>query len=308
MRASPPDVSPAAVFLKRSGYGFWWTALTALALLCSLVLVHLDSQYGPLLPGERTISDNVERGVFFERGLFYPRGERAYVDVFSEYPALATLAFAIPFVFDSELDIDKYGVMWSYFMGLVFLLMLWVLQESRRGLGLDLWPIIVMASPGILYFSLNRFDLLPAMVCCTSLLAFSRKSYLAAYVLLGIGVHVKWYPAVIAPVYVAYHLNAEGLIGSRFRGFFRSQTWFYTGAFLSTVFALVGASIFAFGWEGFLVPYAFHGGRESQFLNAYWVVHHGMESLGFWQSSRSAIDLLFILAQLSILPILFFGE
>ena len=80
---------------------------------------------------------------------------------------------------------------------------------TRVRLGLSAAPALLLLGPSTLYFSLMRFDILCALVLCLSLAAFARGRYLLAHVLLGVATLVKWYPAVVFPVYLAFHLSQE---------------------------------------------------------------------------------------------------
>jgi hypothetical protein len=61
------------------------------------------------------------------------------------------------------------------------------------------------------------------------------------------------------------------------------------------------ASVAAFGWQGFLVPYLFHGGRPAEAFTLYWVAEWIMTALG-WRPSIlwMLTDRLFLVAQFSI--------
>jgi len=164
-----------------------------------------------------------------------------------------------------------------------------------------------MLSPSLLYFGLMRFDIVPALICALSLHLFGRRRYAAAHLLLAVGVHVKWYPALLFPVYLAYHLQQEGLIEARLRGLLASRSLRYAAIFAGTTLAIAGLTILAYGWEGFLAPYRFHAGRGSQYFNPYWLALKGLDALGWTGSTtRSITDLLFLAGQFSILGVLLF--
>jgi hypothetical protein len=278
-----------------------------LALLAYLAMLNIHESRGRFLPGERTLSDPRDIRVYFKRAGFYPRNLTPYVDVFSEYPMLATLSFATPHVLKSGLLRSGYRQIWNHLMALPFLGALLLLYRFRAEEGLGQWPLIVMASPSVLYFSLMRFDIMAAVVCCLSLYMFGKRRYAWAYVLLAIGVHVKWYPAVICPVYLAYHAQQDGLFASRLRGFWKSNSVRYVLAFLVAVLGLVLVGVLAYGWDGFMVPYRFHSSRGSQYFNPYWLAEMGLTELGLQKSTLAKVlDLVFLSAQLAIVPILLF--
>jgi hypothetical protein len=220
---------------------------------------------------------------------------------------LATLSFAAPHVLKSRPGVKGYRRIWNHLMVLPFLGALFLLYRFRRERGLSQWPLAVMASPSVLYFSLMRFDILAAVICCLSLYLFGRRRYAWAYVLLAIGVHVKWYPAVLFPVYLAFHVQQDGLFANRFRGLWRSSSMRYALVFGVVVLGLVGVGVVAYGWDGFMVPYRFHSDRGGQYFNPYWLAEWGMKELGLQKTGLvKLVDYSFLLAQLSIMPILLF--
>ena len=278
-----------------------------LALLGYLAMLDVHETQGRFLPGKRTISDHYDIDQYFKRGSFYPRNLTPYVDVFSEYPMLATLSFAAPHLLESRLRPKGYRRIWNHLMVLPFLGTLFLLYRFRAERGLSQWPLAVMASPSVLFFSLMRFDIMVTAICCASLYLFGRRRYAWAYVLLAIGVHVKWYPAVIFPVYLAFHVQQDGLFANRFRGLWRSNSMRYALAFGAVVLGLVGVGVLAYGWDGFMVPYRFHSARGSQYFNPYWLAELGLIQLGLQKTTLAKlVDFAFLLVQLSILPILLF--
>jgi hypothetical protein len=303
-RASNAAESHAAAAHARSRHR---TPLLAIALLATLgygALLTMEYGAGRMFPG-RTLSDDFDRSTYFERGRFQPLRLTPYVDVFSEYPVLATLGFAAPFLLDARLDRETYCLVWSWLMTVPFGLTLILIHRARSGLGLSAWPIAIMLSPSILYFGLMRFDIVPAAMCCLSLYVFRRRHYALAHVLLALGVHVKWYPAVIFPVYLAYHFHQERGSLTGLSPILRSAPLRYAGIFACTVLALVAGSIAAFGWDGFLVPYRFHADRGAQYFNPYWLATMALEQVGpAARSLRAFVDAAFVAAQCSIVGVL----
>lgn len=256
--------------------------------------LQLEYTRGPLLPGRRTISDR------FDTGLYHGTGPAN-----TGYPIFSTLSFALPFLVHPELDKKTYALLWAYLMALPLTLALVLISSARARFGISGWPVLLMLSPTILYFSLMRFDILASVVCLLSLWTFQRRHYRTAYFLLAIGVHVKWYPAVLLPVYLAYHMEQEGLFADRLRGFLGSRSLQYFAVFLVTVLGVVGLSILAFGWDGFLVPYQYHMARGGGYFNPYWLALKALTAVG-WEESpiRTVLEIGFLLAEFSILGVL----
>jgi hypothetical protein len=278
---------------------------TAILISCAVLLAYLGAlqfegpQGGVTL--HRWLSDDDDRGVYFDRSQFYPKGLTPFRDVFSEYPTLGTLAFIAPHVLPggSNLTRDAYMFRWSSLMAVVYALSIAFLAAFRQRYGLSAAPALLLLGPSTLYFGLMRFDILCACVVCLSLMAFARGRYLLAYVLLGVATLVKWYPAVVVPVYLAFHFSRDPTP-------FRTHTMRYAIAYGATVLAIVGLTIAYVTWDGFLVPYRFHGSRGAQYFNPYWVVAQYQAKIGLDGAGMAWVNGVFLALQLSIVPLLLF--
>lgn len=296
-------VGPARLKLRSRGRLWLAVPLAALAAWLCLVVVAYPESSGR--PGERWLSDAFDIGVYWKRAQFVASGKVPYRETFSEYPVIATLSFALPLVADPDLGRRAYRLAWNLLMALPFTAALLLIQRARRAAEVQAWPIVLMASPTLIYFSVNRFDILPALTCLASLALFHDRRFVAAHVLIGLGVNIKWYPAVLFPVYLAYHLEAEGLFRSRLRGIWRSQSLRYGLVFVGTVAFVALICIAAFGWEGYARTYRFHGRRGAQYFNLYWLAVRGLEQMG-WKSAfvMPKLSVLFLAGQVSIVWVL----
>lgn len=252
--------------------------------------------------GHLWISDDGDRNVYFERAQFYPKQLTPFRDVFSEYPTLGTFAFVTPYLLpgsSNNLTREAYTFRWSCVMAAVYGLTIALVTGFRHRYGLSAAPALLLLGPSALYFGLMRYDILCACVVCLSLMAFARGRYLLAYVLLGVGTLVKWYPAVVVPVYLAFHFSRDPTR-------FRTHTIRYAIAYGATVLAIVGFTIAYVTWDGFLVPYRFHGARGAQYFNPYWLVVSYRRTLGLTATDMAWVDRAFLALQLSIVPLMLF--
>lgn len=253
--------------------------------------------------GHLWLSDDGDRSVYFERAQFYPKRLTPFRDVFSEYPTLGTFAFATPYLLpgsSNNMTREAYVFRWSCVMAAVYGLTIALVAVFRRRYGLSAAPALLLLGPSALYFGLMRFDILCAWVVCLSLMAFARERYLLAYVLLGVGTLVKWYPAVLVPVYLAFHFSRDWTR-------FRTHTIRYAFAYGVTVLAIVGFTIAYVTWDGFLVPYRFHGARGGQYFNPYWLVTTSYHrTLGLNAATMPWVNGAFLALQLSIVPLMLF--
>src|SRR5204863_7835026 len=68
-------------------------------------------------------------------------------------------------------------------------------------------PIGFLVLPGALYFTLNRFDIVPALLVALSLLCLGRRRIAASAVVLAAATVLKLYPAFLCPLFVRYLSN-----------------------------------------------------------------------------------------------------
>ena len=267
--------------------------VTAAVVVCYLLLTAVELTHGPLTPG-RWIADDYDATIYFERAQFLPLRAMPYRDVFSEYPPLATLAFTVPMLLvpAARTDVNIYRLIWATLMGVCLVVLISVVARYRAARGLGRWPALILLTPSPLYFSLMRFDVLCALVTCLSLASFARRQYGQAYLLLSVATFLKWYPAVLFPVFVAYHLWGEH----------RPRHIGWASVYLTATAAIVVTSIAAFTWDGMLVPYRFHAARGSQYFNLYWILE--TRSFSWAPATWRSIRLLFFALQFSIVPIL----
>jgi hypothetical protein len=200
---------------------------------------------------------------------------------FLEYPHTALLLFLLPYLppkTAQALDVppavadaryndlieytpqtDRERLLWRQFrwaarvyaacMTVCLLLLIIVLRRSY-GPGLPgpgfLWLLLL---PGSLYFTVNRFDILPALLVALSLACLGRRRLLLSAVCLGLATLVKVYPVVMAPLIVR-HLAVRAR---------PALTW--TTAYALTVAAVLLPTLALIGWEATLAPYRFQLAR-----------------------------------------------
>jgi hypothetical protein len=145
------------------------------ALALYLIVLTIQHQAGKLLPG-RVLFDPFDIGVYYKRAQFYPQSKTPYTEVFSEYPALATLSFAAPLLLDKNMPLANYRLAWNFFMTCFFIGTVLLVYNSRVLLGLDTTPLLLFASPTVLYFSLMRFDILCAFFVSLSLYLYLKEN------------------------------------------------------------------------------------------------------------------------------------
>jgi len=113
---------------------------------------------------------------------------------FQEYPPLAVLYYSWPRLLTDDLAVYvrifvAQSVVWY---GLLFGLTAAILERS----GLSKKRLLLLCLPAALYFSLWRFDVLPAVLMSASLLALLYKRSSAAFAFLAAAILAKLYPAL----------------------------------------------------------------------------------------------------------------
>jgi hypothetical protein len=270
-----------------------YLVVTAAVVVCYLLLIAGELTHRPRTR-IRWIADDYDVSIYFERAQFLPLRAKPYRDVFSEYPPIATLAFTAPMLLvpAARTNVTIYRLMWSTLMGVCLVVLIAVIARYRVERGLGPWPALILLAPSALYFSLMRFDVLCALVTCLSLASFARRRYGQAYLLLSLGTFLKWYPALLFPVFVAYQLRADH----------RTRDLRWALVYVTATAAIVAISIAAFTWDGMLVPYRFHLARGSEYFNPYWIIEH--RGYSWTPATLRGIRLLFLALQISIVPVL----
>lgn len=186
-----------------------------------------------------------------QRGEWFPQHSLPYVNVPSEYPQIPTYLFGLLYLFIPTSEVLKVYFLYSSIFSLLMLVtlfftirMLYAMLPRRK------WLAYLMFLPGTLYFTYNRFDILPAFLALWSLLLLRRQKFVATGVLLGIGTLTKWYPALLLPVYLSYDATI-----------YKRLNWKMILAYTVTCVLIALPTILTGGLSAFLEPYLFHAGR-----------------------------------------------
>jgi hypothetical protein len=243
--------------------------------------------------GIRFLADDFDRSAYFVRGMWYVFGLRQMSQLDAEYPPLTIYFFALPFVIadiagkDLVSSLDKplpevlvnslqsqgrrlYTNLFTVLMVPLYVALLYVtLLKRERGkeefkLSDGEGYVILFFLPAFLYFSLNRFDVLPSLMVSLAVLALlSDKSSLISGALLGAGMMTKWYPALLAPAFFKYYFGKSPATAVRFAISF------------ACVVMVSLLPLLVFGeWKAFLNPYSFQLGRGGDVLSFFGLLAH----------------------------------
>jgi hypothetical protein len=196
-----------------------------------------------------------------------------------EYPTAALLLFRLGWVGQSNLDSyppavldgdyvqlvehkprnDQERVWWGQFRraGQTYMLLMMacglcltaVLRAGYEpGGGLSSSGLLLLL-PAALYFTLNRFDILPALLTALSLACLGRRWTAASAAFLAAATVLKLFPLLLAPLIVRYLLP----------DWRRAAAWI--GCYVAVGVASLLPPLLLYGWPGLLEPLRFQLGR-----------------------------------------------
>ena len=203
-----------------------------------------------------------------ERGLDappQPLAEKYYL----EYPSATLVLFRLGFPTPCDMpaavaDAHQFGVarflprneaearIWSKFqfaaivhVVLMTLALLGLMVVLRRGYepfqaGMPVPPIWLAVLPAAVFFSLNRFDIVPALATALAFACLGRKRDAWSGAFLAVGVLLKVYPVLFVPI-VLRHLGPA-----------RGAKWL--AGFTATILLGIGLSTALLGWEPTVRP------------------------------------------------------
>lgn len=206
----------------------WIAAVLGLALA---VRAWTPSRVDPKAPARAVTQptrDDYEYTIFMKRGA-WAVGLRPYLDVFSEYPPLATWAFGLPFfvmkppaenpraalaAVDSAAphsDLARsYADLWALFMAVAWFGVAACTAMIAKNLQISTGRTFLLLGPACLFCALQRFDPLPALAVSGALCAFVSSRPSAGFAMLGVGVMLKIYPIVLFFLALGYVWRRHG--------------------------------------------------------------------------------------------------
>lgn len=221
------------------------------------------------------LNDYGDKMVYAVRGSWYPYSEAPYTGVPSEYPQIATYFFALPYVilgFPGPIDTRLIGEVETFvksefptnpnmpsaphlrnklFMRYAFvfsllmvpflffsILIVYELRPDRKYLA------FLMLLPGGLFFTHNRFDIIPAFLGLLAIYLISKNRFRLSAFVIALGFLTKWYLALLLPVFLSYYYTRR-----------RKVNWQLILVFVITCIALILPTILSGGLKGLLAPY-----------------------------------------------------
>ena len=262
-----------------------------LLILLVVVTIGLTHNLGAQI---RLFNDYFDRGVYYIRASWYSEGKVPYRDTVCEYPQIALYFLTIPFFLspDKTVSQGQYVVLITAIMLLclygTFLLLYGMLEGKNKLVALLLFL------PASLYFTINRFDILPAFITLLSLWYLKEKRMGLASVFLAVAVFTKWYAAVLFPVYLNYAFWEQQ----------KKIPWRMIIYFGLTSILILLPTLMTGGVEAVIAPYRFHavrGGETFGILPMIKLVSGGMISPDLGSAGYTALFLLQFAAILLIM-------
>ncbi len=203
-----------------------------------------DGMFGPSLGFTDTVV------YFAESDWVLSSGHLPFRDTFSEYPLAANLLFGLVRRLSVTFTIlayplSNFSMIWMGFAGLVY--GYGVARVAREGpLQLAAW-----LSAGVVYFTLYRYDIFPALAFMLALWALREEAWVRAAIWLGVCIALKGYAVVALPALAVFMTPRLGLR--------RALT--LCAAALAPTLAGVGVVWLYADPQASLMPYLFQAGR-----------------------------------------------
>ena len=146
--------------------------------------------------------------LYFDYASKVLQGNLPYRDFALEYPPLALIFFILPRLFSSNWQV--FAVLFQIEVIIFDLAGLFLIYRISRLSGKAPWKMLAVYTLGILAIGPiigQQYDIFPAIVTLLAVYFFWRGKAAAAWSLLALGTMIKIYPAVIAPVFLAYYLR-----------------------------------------------------------------------------------------------------
>lgn len=214
------------------------------------------------------------------------RGQVPYLDFNFEYPPGAILVFLLPGLITE--GIKAYSLAFTVEMLIFDLAGLLLAAFLGRRWRYPVWVVLLIYTLALISVGtilVQRFDLVPAVVTLASLFCFYRGNYKAAWSCLAVGVLIKLYPLVLAPLFLIWQIKLQG-----WRNAVVSLTAFVL------VIALVAVPFLCIDPGGFKESFQLQGDRALQIESSYASILMLASELGLGNASVYLGDMSFDLA------------
>ncbi len=240
----------------------------------------------------RLINDYHDRDIYSQRGSWLPEKKVPYLEVFSEYPQLATYFFGLPHIAKDvfskfSLSIDYYTI-FSLLMIFVLFFTINILMKLLK----NEYLAFLLLLPATFYFTYNRYDILPSFFSVLSYYFLTKERFNISSCFLAIGVLLKWYLIIIFPIFLSYYYAVYKRVN-------------YKMIFVFCITGVLGVvpTLVTGGIEGFLVPYKFHMARGYNKESTFYLIKALLNGVIKINIAKSPIYIVLFLTQFLAIPL-----
>ena len=147
-------------------------------------------------------------GIYFDYASKVLQGSLPYRDFTMEYPPFALFFFILPRLIASTYT--SYAVAYQVLVLIFDIIGLCVVYSVARRLGKAPWKMLTIYTLAILAIGpiiAQQYDIFPAVLTLLALYYFWLGKHKTSWALLALGTLTKFYPAVIAPIFLIYYLR-----------------------------------------------------------------------------------------------------
>jgi hypothetical protein len=199
------------------------------------------------------ILDSNEYASYYDRGgWIYSSGAPV-----SEYPQIPTYLFGLNRLISDSFSPDMhFGIFYTLFsleMITVLFFVIKILIEMLPQTDKSFYLLLFL--PPTLYYVLNRFDILPALLCLIALHKAHEKKWIFASALLAVATFTKWYPILLFPGFFVYASIQENKLN-----------WKMVMAFIVASLVILLPTFLQGGLAAVMIPYRFHLARGMEYV------------------------------------------
>lgn len=237
-----------------------------IALLVLLIILFVSQPFSifgdqPTTGDVSLIRDDFELDVYYQRIGYFSDKEIPFQSDRVEYPVLGLFYLTVPALFtNTQADFDVALIV----QNIIFLIILIILTHKMiKILGRDKRQLWLFILPSLLFFTINRFDIFPAVLVQLALLLMLKKKFSWSFLLLSFSFLAKGYAMVLFPVFFVYYLvqknqNIKNLL------FNKSLLLFIVPPIVAIIALMLWVGI-----ENALFPYMFQSTRNFAYGSIY---------------------------------------
>ncbi len=154
-----------------------------------------------------SISDRGDIEVYFQRSSWLQNNKYPYKEEIIEYPQIAVYYFALPLLFTDNLE--TYIILFRIMSSIITFFLTVVISKILQLMNKSINYTYLYLLPGTFYFSINRYDALPALFILLSIYLFLKNKHLLSFFTLTLAIWTKWYAILLFPLFLKLHRSRE---------------------------------------------------------------------------------------------------